>query len=75
MKYLMGMIALLTSGGCLLAQEFNTTIPKQRVAEMLCLKTGEKTSGLNKICFYNCAGSEAAITVSLAELCPLSIKH
>ena len=65
MKYLVGMIALVTSADCLLAQELNTIIPKQRVAEMLCLKTGEKTSGLNKICFYNCAGSEAAITVWL----------
>jgi hypothetical protein len=40
---------------------------------LLCLKTGEQTSGLNKICYYNCAGSGAAITVRLTELCPLSI--
>lgn len=42
---------------------------------MYCLKSGEQVSGLNKICFYNCAGSEAAITVKSYELCPLSIDH
>ncbi len=32
-----------------------------RVA-MLCFKTGERVSGLNRICYYDCLGSEAAIT-------------
>ena len=30
----------------------------------ICFKTGEKTSGMNKICYYDCLGSEAAITIS-----------
>jgi hypothetical protein len=42
---------------------------------MYCLKSGEQVSGMNKICFYNCAGSEAAITIKSFELCPLSIDH
>ena len=36
-------------------------------------KTGEQTSGMNKICFYNDLGSTVAITIRSHELCPLSI--
>ena len=41
----------------------------------ICFKTGEQVSGLNKICYYNCMGSQAAITIGAAELCPLSINR
>ena len=40
-----------------------------------CFKTGERSSGMNKICYYNCLGSEAAITISSTSLCPLTIKQ
>jgi hypothetical protein len=40
-----------------------------------CLRNGERASGLNKICYYNCLGSEAAITISSFELCPLDIER
>jgi hypothetical protein len=40
-----------------------------------CFKTGERTSGMNKICYYDCLGSEAAITIKSTELCPLSINR
>lgn len=73
MKSVIGLVVLATLAHYPLSLEIST--PKQRYAELVCFKTGEKISGLNKICFYNCAGSEAAITVSSAELCPLSIKH
>ena len=39
----------------------------------LCFLKGERTSGLNKICFYDCAGSGAAHTVRSFDLCPLNI--
>jgi hypothetical protein len=42
---------------------------------LTCIKTGEETSGVNKICYYNCAGSGASITVKASELCPLSIER
>ena len=45
------------------------------VAEITCFLSGEKTSGMNKICFYDCLGSEAAITIKNYELCPLTIKR
>lgn len=44
-------------------------------ASVMCFKTGEQTSGMNKICFYDCLGSAAAITISSVSLCPLSINQ
>jgi len=38
-----------------------------------CFLIGEQISGLNKICYYDCLGSRAAITVSSVSLCPLGI--
>lgn len=49
--------------------------PKPQQLAMLCFSTGERQSGMNKICYYDCAGSSAAITVSSTELCPLSINQ
>lgn len=40
-----------------------------------CFKSGEQTSGMNKICYYDCLGSQAAITISSVQLCPLSINR
>jgi hypothetical protein len=40
-----------------------------------CFKSGEQRSGMNKICYYNCMGSQAAITISSTSLCPLSINR
>lgn len=40
---------------------------------LMCYKTGEKTSGMNKICYYDCAGSEVAITIRSNEYCPASL--
>ena len=42
---------------------------------VLCFKTGEKVSGFNKICFYDCLGSAAAITIKSVQLCPLTINQ
>lgn len=42
---------------------------------VLCFKTGEQKSGMNKICYYDCLGSTVAITISSVELCPLSINR
>jgi hypothetical protein len=37
---------------------------------LLCNKSGEKISGLTKICYYSCATSEGAITATTYEACP-----
>lgn len=42
---------------------------------VMCFKTGESTSGMNKICYYDCLGSAAAITISSVSLCPLTINQ
>ena len=40
-----------------------------------CFFQYEQTSGMNKICIYNCMGSSAAITIGATGLCPLSINR
>ena len=42
---------------------------------VVCFLTGERVSGLNKICYYDCLGSEAAITINAVAPCPLSINR
>ena len=55
------------------AQRTDSTNRQLRVAAVVCFLKGEQTSGMNKICYYDCLGSAAAITISAVELCPLSI--
>ena len=38
-----------------------------------CFYKSEQVSGMNKICYYDCLGSAAAITISAVSLCPLNI--
>lgn len=40
-----------------------------------CFSRGEQTSGFNKICYYDCLGSPAAITRASTDLCPLTIRR
>jgi hypothetical protein len=42
---------------------------------VMCFKTGEQSAGMNKICYYDCLGSPAAITISAVQLCPLTIQR
>ena len=44
-------------------------------AASACFLSGEQTSGMNKICFYNCVSGTKAITVSAVSMCPLSISQ
>jgi hypothetical protein len=37
-----------------------------------CHYTRDVTSGMNKICHYNCLGSGHAMTVGAAQICPLT---
>jgi len=45
------------------------------VAAIICTYRGEQVSGMNKICYYDCLGSPAAIAIPALELCPLSIRR
>jgi hypothetical protein len=40
---------------------------------VMCMSSGEQTSGMNKICYYDCLGSTQTITQSATSLCRLSI--
>lgn len=42
---------------------------------VVCHLQGERVSGMNKICYYDCLGSEVAITVKATDLCPLTINR
>ena len=42
-------------------------------SKIQCFKSNERISGTNKICSYNCMGSEVVRNVSSTSLCPLSI--
>jgi len=42
---------------------------------VLCFKSGERVSGMNKICYYDCLGSTVAINISSVSLCPLTINN
>lgn len=37
---------------------------------IVCTKSSQRASGLTKICYYDCAGSEGAITVKTYDACP-----
>jgi hypothetical protein len=51
-----------------------TSNPADQQLAVNCPKISEQTSGMNKICFYNCVGSMTAITIGAAQMCPLSIQ-
>lgn len=38
-----------------------------------CDKTGERKKGMNKICYYNCSGTEKVLIIDAYEFCPYSI--
>ena len=42
---------------------------------VMCFLKGEQLSGMNKICYYDCLGSGAAITIKSYQLCPLTINQ
>ena len=51
-----------------------TSNPADQYLAVHCPKVSEQTSGMNKICFYNCVGSMTAITIGAAQMCPLMIQ-
>ena len=53
----------------------NIASPEEIILAATCFLSGERTSGMNKICYYDCMGSEAAITIESYDICPLSINR
>ena len=50
------------------AEEARHHAKSSRMA-IFCTKSGFKSAGLTKICYYDCGGSEAATTVEVYEPC------
>ena len=69
----MKIIKLLIAGLIVIASIVYPTLVAN--SAVTCFKTGEQISGMNKICYYNCMGSTAAITISSVALCPLTIEQ
>ena len=44
-------------------------------SSLSCFKKSESVSGFNKICIYNCMGSDTAINLKSTQICPMSIKN
>jgi hypothetical protein len=40
-----------------------------------CYYKSEQDSGMNRICTYSCLSGDAAITIKIPKLCPLSIQR
>jgi hypothetical protein len=58
---------------------FTASISSIAIAEarvgLICTKSSQQTSGLTKICYYNCAGTEGAMTVQTYDPCPRWTPH
>ena len=50
-----------------------TPIQRQPQIAVACFYDSQETSGMNKICYYNCLGSLAAITIGFVDICSMSI--
>lgn len=37
---------------------------------LICTKFGDRSSGLTKVCYYDCSGFEAATAVNVYDQCP-----
>lgn len=40
-----------------------------------CFLDREEVHGSNRICYYDCLSGEAAVTVRLWEMCPLTVRR
>ena len=67
-------IALFFLAGMLGTAEAQQSKKPIRLA-IMCMFSYEQSSGFNKICYYDCLGSQAAITISNTSLCPQTINR
>jgi hypothetical protein len=61
-------LAVLAASSSAFAEQSLTGEPYR--IPLLCNKSGEKISGLTKICYYSCAKSDGAMTATTYEACP-----
>lgn len=53
----------------------SSALPPAPTLRTTCFGRGERVSGMNKICFYDCLGSGHAVTQGAASLCPLTVER
>lgn len=61
--------AMLTMCVSVVTAESSFAAEKIRVT-IICRKFGDRSSGLTKVCYYDCGGAEAATAVNLYDACP-----
>lgn len=66
-------LSLIFSFGRLAPMALSFAEPGPSASQTMCMAAGERTSGLNKICYYDCLGSTRTVTQSAVSLCALSI--
>ncbi len=69
----MKIIKLFIAGLILIGSMFYPTLVAN--SAVTCFFKSSYTSGFNKICTYDCLGSDVAITIGATELCPLTIQN
>jgi hypothetical protein len=67
--------ALLLPIGLTTGSKPNYDLKGFRRVAVVCFFKHDYVSGLNKICIYDCLGSDAAITIGAVQLCPLTINR
>jgi hypothetical protein len=48
---------------------------KPFAVSMICTKSSQQSSGLSKVCYYNCGETEGAMRVHIYDLCPHRMLH
>ncbi len=66
--------AVLTVSASAAANDAPQMVKPSRVA-LFCKTSGEQLTGLTKVCYYNCAKSEGALTTAAYEPCPHWTPH
>ena len=61
-------MAVVTASTSVCAADAPRHIKPAKLA-LFCTKFGDKSSGLTKICYYDCGGSEGATTVKVYDQC------
>lgn len=74
MRYISAVFAIMIPLTATAAEAPRSDLRPFKVA-LLCFSKGEQVSGMNKICYYDCAGSTVAINVKSFELCPLNLNR
>lgn len=72
------LVAIVAAGSMVAPKTSHEEAPAKPVqVALVCFKTGEQSppGSMTKLCYYDCLGSVAAITIPNTSICPLSINR